>query len=201
MRLTFQAEEEGATMPIPDAYPVAGKGSRSSLEELVDRIHRGEAAAIEELREVIAKGIGFFLSRELGEADLKARVELTFRVVVQSLQRPEAVLAGGLMAQVVEAIRAQVTAHGGEQPQRDASPRKMLAFRRQLESMRDILHALSPREREILTRFYLEEQTERQVCEQMGLTIPKFRRLKSRAAARFVSASGEKRDDASSKSA
>ncbi len=188
-------------MPMPDANPVAGKGPRMPLEELVERVHRGETAAIEELREVIAKGISFFLSRELGEADLEARVELTFGVVVRSLQRPEVGGAGGLMAQVVEAIRAQVIAHGGETPRRDASPGKTPAFRRQLNSMRGILHALSAREREILTRFYLEEQTERQVCEQMGLTIPKFRRLKSRAAARFISASGEKRGDASSKSA
>jgi RNA polymerase sigma-70 factor (ECF subfamily) len=44
---------------------------------------------------------------------------------------------------------------------------------------------LSDRDREILTRFYLDEQTQEQICGEMNLTETQFRLLKSRAKARF----------------
>src|SRR6266851_4698063 len=39
--------------------------------------------------------------------------------------------------------------------------------------------------REILTRFYLYEQSQDQICSEMGLTLTQFRLLKSRAKGRF----------------
>jgi DNA-directed RNA polymerase specialized sigma subunit len=48
-----------------------------------------------------------------------------------------------------------------------------------------VLHSISKRDREILTRFYLLEQSQEQICEQMNLTETQFRLLKSRAKARF----------------
>jgi len=49
-----------------------------------------------------------------------------------------------------------------------------------------MLHELlKDHEREILRRFYLEEQTQEQICAEMGLTETQFRLLKSRAKARF----------------
>jgi RNA polymerase sigma-70 factor (ECF subfamily) len=51
--------------------------------------------------------------------------------------------------------------------------------------MRDILAKLSERDREILTRFYLHEESQEQICGEMNLTETQFRLLKSRAKARF----------------
>jgi hypothetical protein len=156
---------------------------------------------VEELHGVIAKGIRFFLSRELGEENLEERVDLTFRVVVQTLHRDEAGGADRLMGHVLDSIRAQVSAHAGKKPDRDDGSQKSITFRRQLESMRGMLGAMSPRDREILRRFYLDEQTEEQICSQMELNPVQFRLLKLRAAARFVKAAGEEPGDASCKSA
>lgn len=47
------------------------------------------------------------------------------------------------------------------------------------------LAALKARDRELLRRFYLEEQSQEQICLEMGLTETQFRLLKSRAKARF----------------
>lgn len=49
-----------------------------------------------------------------------------------------------------------------------------------------VLAGVGPRDREILTRFYLREQTQEQICTEMGLTETQFRLLKSRAKARFA---------------
>jgi hypothetical protein len=51
---------------------------------------------------------------------------------------------------------------------------------------------MSPNDRELLTRFYLEEQSQERVCEQMNLTATQFRLLKNRAKARLLIAVQEK---------
>ena len=48
-----------------------------------------------------------------------------------------------------------------------------------------ILNGLHKREREVLMRFYLKEQTADQICREMDLTGTQFRLIKSRAKARF----------------
>jgi RNA polymerase sigma factor (sigma-70 family) len=57
------------------------------------------------------------------------------------------------------------------------SERRQLAIR--------ILASLPPKQREILRRFYFEEQRAEQICADMNLTETQFRLLKSRAKARF----------------
>jgi DNA-directed RNA polymerase specialized sigma24 family protein len=106
-----------------------------------------------------------------------------------------------LMGHVLDSIRAQVSAHVGKAPDRDDGSQQSIAFRRQLESMRGILRAMSPRDREILRRFYLDEQTEEQICSEMELNPVQFKILKLRAATRFVKAAGKERGDTSCKSA
>ena len=51
--------------------------------------------------------------------------------------------------------------------------------------MLKVLRGISARDREILTRFYLYEQTQEQICAEMNLSETQFRLLKSRAKARF----------------
>jgi DNA-directed RNA polymerase specialized sigma24 family protein len=53
------------------------------------------------------------------------------------------------------------------------------------ELMERVLRGLSKRDREILTRFYLDEQPQEQICEEMQLTETQFRLFKSRAKTRF----------------
>lgn len=56
----------------------------------------------------------------------------------------------------------------------------------QAEIARRLIKELKPREREILRRFYAEEQTQEDICREMDLTQTQFRLLKSRAKARFT---------------
>lgn len=58
-------------------------------------------------------------------------------------------------------------------------------LRQRIGLIRQVLGELSERDREILTRFYIDEQSQDQICSQMGLTETQFRLLKSRAKARF----------------
>jgi RNA polymerase sigma factor (sigma-70 family) len=68
---------------------------------------------------------------------------------------------------------------------RRSNPEQTAAFRQKVEFMMTVLSSLSDRDREILTRFYLDEQTQEQICQEMNLSETQFRLLKSRAKARF----------------
>ncbi len=51
--------------------------------------------------------------------------------------------------------------------------------------MKTALECLSSRDREILVRYYLSEQSREQICREMSLTETQFRLAKSRAKAKL----------------
>ena len=64
------------------------------------------------------------------------------------------------------------------------SPERASIERERLDVLRTALRNLQPRDREILARFYLDEQAPQKICSEMGLTTTQFRLYKSRAVAR-----------------
>jgi uncharacterized protein (DUF2384 family) len=48
-----------------------------------------------------------------------------------------------------------------------------------------VLHSIPKRDREVLTRFYLNAESSEEICRSMDLTDTQFRLIKSRARARF----------------
>ena len=65
------------------------------------------------------------------------------------------------------------------------TPEEAAILRQHEEVAETVLRSVSERDREILTRFYLKEQTQEEICESMNLSETQFRLLKSRAKARF----------------
>lgn len=169
--------------------------------ELVDRIRTGESDGMEELYRLFSRGIRFYLCRQLGPQELDDKVHDTFLVVVQAIRRGELREPQRLMGFVRTIVRRQVAAHidkvvhnRREQMDLDSnirvadphdSPEETAIFHQRAELIRRVLNELSDRDREILTRFYLHEQSQNQICSEMLLTETQFRLLKSRAKARF----------------
>lgn len=54
------------------------------------------------------------------------------------------------------------------------------------ELMEIVLRTLSTRDREVLTRFYLELQRPERICREMGITEAQLRLIKTRAKSRFA---------------
>ena len=75
---------------------------------------------------------------------------------------------------------------GGTVADGDANPEQRLLRAERSDLMLKVLNGISRRDREILTRFYLYEQPQSQICEEMALTETQFRLLKSRAKMRFA---------------
>lgn len=169
--------------------------------ELVDRIRASETDGMEELYQLFSKGIRFYLCRQLGPQELDDKVHDTFVVVVQAIRRGELREPSRLMGFVRTIVRRQVAAHIDKvvHTRRDQidldstirladpleNPEEKAIFSQRTDLINRVLGELSDRDREILTRFYLLEQPQDQICSEMALTETQFRLLKSRAKARF----------------
>jgi RNA polymerase sigma factor (sigma-70 family) len=156
---------------------------------------------MEELYQIFSRGIRFYLCRQLGPQELDDRVHDSFLVVVQAIRKGELREPQRLMGFVRTIVRRQVAAHidkavqtRREQAEIDTSlrvadphedPEQSAIFTQRKQLIHQVLSELSGRDREILTRFYLQEESQEQICEEMGLTDTQFRLLKSRAKARF----------------
>ena len=170
-------------------------------QELVDRIQAGQESGMEDLYRIFARGIRFYLCRQLGPQELDDKVHDTFLIVVQAIRRGDIREPERLMGFVRTVVRRQVAAHidhlvhnrrehlhmdvGVRVPDARRNPEQTAVFRQKVEFMEEVLSKLSGRDREILTRFYLHEQAQEQICDEMSLTETQFRLLKSRAKARF----------------
>jgi len=168
---------------------------------LVERVRAGDRAALEELYGLFSKGIRFYLCRQLGPQDLDDRVHDVFLTITQSIQNGELREPERLMGYVRTVVRRQVAAridanvHARRRQTsiedgvvlRDQSPDpERLAIQGQnTEVALRILNSITKRDRDVLVRFYLNEQPAEQICREMDLTETQFRLIKSRAKARF----------------
>jgi RNA polymerase sigma-70 factor (ECF subfamily) len=186
--------------PIP-LNPPADPAQSIDWHDLVARIQQNESAALEQLYGLFSRGIKFMIVRQLGRQDIDDRVHDTFVIVVQALQRGELREPDRLMGFVRTIVRRQIANFieknytrrrdeldidsGVRVADRNISPEEAAIQTQNSQIMEEILRDCSRRDREILTRFYLLEQTQEQICAEMGLNDTQFRLLKSRAKQRF----------------
>jgi RNA polymerase sigma factor (sigma-70 family) len=179
----------------------AHQAAQPCWAELVDKIRQNDNTGLEELYRVFSRGVRFYLCRQLGPQDLDDKVHDTFLTVAQAIQRGDLREPERLMGYVRTIVRRQVAAQIEENVQNrkhqidldwglavsDAAsnPEQTAIQAQNHEIARKVLKSIAPRDREILVRFYLQEQTAEQICAEMGLTETQFRLLKSRAKARF----------------
>jgi RNA polymerase sigma-70 factor (ECF subfamily) len=181
----------------------------SSVEEsgirwasLVERIRSGDESSVEELYTTFARGIRYYLCRHLGAQELDDKVHDTFLIVLQAIQNGSLREPERLMGFVRTIVRRQVAAFidetvqtrkdqadievGARVPDSGSNPERRVIDDEKSQIMYEILRGISSRDREILTRFYLYEQSPEQICGEMRLSDTQFRLLKSRAKARFT---------------
>jgi RNA polymerase sigma-70 factor (ECF subfamily) len=186
---------------IEDSSDARQASSPPAWAEWVDKIKQNDTTGLEELYRVFSRGVRFYLCKQLGPQDLDDRVHDTFLTVAQAIQRGDLREPERLMGYVRTIVRRQIAAQIEENVQsrkheidldwglavRDAgSDPEQIAIQSQSEDIaRKVLKSIAPRDREVLIRFYLEEQTAEQICGEMSLTETQFRLLKSRAKARF----------------
>jgi RNA polymerase sigma-70 factor (ECF subfamily) len=176
-------------------------GSAIDWVALVAQIKAGEDEGLEYLYRQFSRGIRYYLCRHLGPEELDDRVHDTFLVVVHAIRKGDLREPERLMGFVRTIVRRQVAAYIDQavQSRRDQAdiecgvtvadaknnPEQQAMARQKKELMKSVLQSLSKRDRDILIRFYLNEEPQEKICADMSLTETQFRLLKSRAKARF----------------
>ena len=190
---------------IPSATPEPGEPENPASTEwakLVESIRAGDQEAMTQLYATFGRGVRYYLSRQLGAQEIDDKVHDTFLVVLGAIQRGELREPERLMGFVRTVVRRLVATHIDhlveERKERTdledgflmaddrVDPERDALRRQKVEIMQQVLHTISRRDREILTRFYLYEQSQEQICREMGLNDTQFRLLKSRAKQRFA---------------
>jgi RNA polymerase sigma factor (sigma-70 family) len=174
----------------------------SPWTDLVRRVRNREPAALEDLYQVFCTGIRLQLARTLGSRDLNDKVHDLFLAVTESIlsgdvHHPEClmgyvrtVVRRHVASQIDRIMRERRNASALEiwPPLRDAAPNpERRAMDRQTRDLvMRVLGGLRERERQVLVRFYLHEETPEEICRALDLSGTQYRLLKSRAKARMV---------------
>ncbi len=169
--------------------------------QLVDGISKRDPKAIEELYSRFSRGIRLLIARQLGQQDLDDHVHDVFLITMDAIQNGELrnpdCLPGFVSTVTRRRIANQINKNVWKRnkevdaetdiqlPSTRKNPEQVAIDSESLRIMKAVLLELHPRDREILSRFYLSGQAAHLICEEMGLTEVQFRLLKSRAKARF----------------
>lgn len=170
-------------------------------DELVGRIRSGDASGMEELYRVFSNGVRFHLYRQFGAQDLDDKVHDIFLIVILAIRGGELREPERLMGYVRTVLRRQVAGYienalhtrlrqtgldkGEPLSDRRPDPERRAIERQNTELAMRVLNGVRKRDREVLIRFYLKEQTAPEICRDMDLSDTQFRLIKSRAKTRF----------------
>lgn len=169
--------------------------------DLVRRVQQGEAGGMVELYEYISLGLRPYLVRQLRSQDFHDKIHNIFVDVVLAIQRGQLREPHRLMGFARTIARRKVSGYidAAASSRRNrveigsafwlaspmATPETAMISREQQDLVRWTLAHLSEREGEILSRFYMQEQSQEQICAEMSLTHTQYRLLKWRSKARF----------------
>jgi RNA polymerase sigma-70 factor (ECF subfamily) len=176
--------------------------------DLVGRVQLSDASGMTDLYDVIRRGLRPFLARQLKPQDFEDKVHEIFVDVVLAirqgqLREPERLMgfvrtvARRKVAVYIDAAarnrRNQVECRSAFLPASPhLNPEVDLIWREQRAWVQWTLGHLTKREADILRRFYLQEESQSQICLEMHLTGTQFRLLKWRSKAHFEQLSRKK---------
>jgi RNA polymerase sigma-70 factor (ECF subfamily) len=178
------------------------QNENSNWIKLVDGIYRKQPEAIEELYSRFGRGIRLLIARQLGQQDLDDHVHDVFLITIDAIQNGElrnpeclpgfirTITRRRIANQISQAVwkrNREVDSDSEFQlPSTRQNPEEVAVDSESIRIMQAVLLELHPRDREILSRFYLSGQSADFICHEMDLTEVQFRLLKSRAKSRFA---------------
>jgi len=181
-------------------YASSGPDSVPAFSEVVENVRNGHPEGLHQLYNVF-RILSGSLRRQMGYQDFEDRMHDMFIVVAEAIREGKLREAGALPSYIYGVARLSVCSHIGVRCRRERlsgslrhwvasrnhsqTPEDRLVERERNQIMKQLLGTLGEREREILTRFYIDEQTKEQICAEMRLTDTQFRLTKSRAKQRL----------------
>lgn len=177
--------------------PVA---SQAKTNDIVEKIRGGHPGGLEELY-AMARNFTFFIMRQLGSDDIQDKVHDIFVTAATAIsagklrdsERLTPFLTtltrfytyGQIDRRVVRRKYVAPLEHANI-PDRRMNLENSVYKQQKMLIVRDILNSMPKRDRDVLERFYVLEQTKEQICQEMNLTPTQFRLLKSKAKSTFA---------------
>jgi RNA polymerase sigma-70 factor (ECF subfamily) len=181
-----------------DLAPANGNSVR--WQELVERIRARDGTAAEQLFAELSDLLRPMLRHAVDAQSVEDRLQEVLTIVAQAIRNGELRDPSRLTGFVFTVARRQMVAHirsamlyrrhFADEPldevsaPPDRSPEALTQQRERSERLTAALRKLRARDRQILTRFYLYEESADHICQAMQLTPTQFRLYKSRAIAR-----------------
>ena len=184
-----------------DSHDDQQEEARVSVE-LAQRIGRGDRSAETELFERYGRGVLYLLNRKTRDPELARDLrQETFRVAIEHLRAQglhEAERIGAYLRGIAVNLAiadARKTSRRGTTADSEAvelvadpaaSPVESVSREQVREAVRSLLDELPvARDREILVRFYLEDEDKESICAGLGVDSAHFNRVLFRAKQRF----------------
>ena len=181
------------------ATPNSLPGPGPPWAALVERVAAGDSDAVQALSTSFARLKGYF-HKHVGPEDVEDMFHDLLVVLVKQIQNgaledPErlpgyvfAIARWQIASQVRLRMRARRTVSVDDVKLFDHVPdaETSLARKELWTIARQVLEGLPVQQREMLIRFYLQEQRPGEIQEALGITETQFRLVKSRAKARFA---------------
>ena len=174
----------------------------TDAQDLVARIARGDRAAERELVHAYERGIRLIVRRHTrpGEPMVDDLVQDVLQHLITRLRAGALKDPAALQAYIRQAVVFNTTAEyrkakrrgehvaidSAEVVEPGSDPADRAQRERKANAIRKLLRELSvPRDRELLQRFYLEEQSKDEVCDALGIDAGHFHRVAFRARERL----------------
>ena len=180
--------------------------SEMTPAELVKRIISGDTSAESSMVEKYQRGLMLMLSRKVGKIVAEDIAQETWRIVIEKVRQGALREPAALAGFIVQTGRNQLLMHfrrqknhmeefveGTSMPANEdlsnAFDPECGLYNSQLTTLiKGLLKELkTPRDRVILTRYYVEEQDKEEICEALSISELHFNRVIFRAKKRFKS--------------
>lgn len=176
--------------------------TNDSWTEFVDSIRGGNSDTMERLYRHFGQGVKFCFYRAFGPRDIDDHVHDCFVIVAESIIKGHLRDPTRLLPFIRTIVRRRISALIEDATlsrntvvriddvaykvrDRTATPEEAFEDREDALLVAATLKDIPPRDREILIRFYVDNQDYTTICRDLGLTYNQFRLLKWRAKARF----------------
>lgn len=156
---------------------------------LVNRIINGDAAAEEELVALFEEPVFHIISRITNNTSMVEDFSQdTFLTVIRKIRHGDLRQAESLSSFVAAVARnhaieqmrvirrraSEDLGHADQVPDTSPDPLKKLQQSAQFAELREVMKELIPRYRELLLRFYINEEPKEEICADLGLTSGQF---------------------------
>jgi hypothetical protein len=157
-----------------------GEGRYPDWVGVVAGIRAGDESAISQLEEIFGGGIRFFLRRTLGQHELDSRQRQVLGLVIESIRKTSTDEPIRIASYVLTALRE----YTGSQMR--ATPNWGTERESRVTAIREVLDKITAEDMEALHRYYVDKETEEQICRALNITSARFRAIRAGVRSRLT---------------